>query len=98
MNDKNELPPAGRAIVSAGAVLGLIAGCAAIFLLPVNGILLGVLLGKLKTGVVAHTYRFIKALAGLHGLANPALQLGACAHVAAKRYCCFFRHASHLSQ
>jgi hypothetical protein len=45
MDGNNELTPAGRAIVGLGGALGLLAGCAAIFLLPVHGLIPGILLG-----------------------------------------------------
>ena len=45
MDRNNELTPAGRVIVCLGAALGLLAGCAAIFLLPVSGLLPGILFG-----------------------------------------------------
>jgi hypothetical protein len=39
-----KLSPAGQAIVFAGALLGLVVACAVIFLVPVNGIIPGILL------------------------------------------------------
>jgi hypothetical protein len=45
VDGNNELTPAGQVLVGVGGALGLLAGCAAIFLLPVHGIIPGALLG-----------------------------------------------------
>jgi len=45
MENKDNLPPIGQAIVTGGALLGLVGACALIFLVPINGIIPGMLLG-----------------------------------------------------
>ena len=40
-----DLPPAGQGIVTAGSVIGIVLGCAAIFVSPIKGMIPGALFG-----------------------------------------------------